>query len=107
MIVKMNNLFLEEAANEVNPKWEKMILRREPLYQIKICYLQLTDKFETKITTNKIVASGIRAISSLLKTPFCTAIGQILSIIEQFLVVNVLFYRNFRIAKDGKIIKKQ
>ncbi|MCI8587916.1 MAG: HD domain-containing protein [Clostridia bacterium] len=35
MIVKMNNLFLEEAANEVNPKWEKMILRREPLYQKK------------------------------------------------------------------------
>lgn len=31
----MNNLFFKEAANETNPKWEKMILRREPLYKKK------------------------------------------------------------------------
>lgn len=31
----MNNLFVEESANENNPKWEKMITRKEPLYQKK------------------------------------------------------------------------
>lgn len=31
----MNNLFLEESANEKNPKWEKMISRETPLYKKK------------------------------------------------------------------------
>lgn len=31
----MNNLFLEESANENNPKWEKMISRKMPLYKKK------------------------------------------------------------------------
>lgn len=31
----MNNLFLKESANENNPKWEKMISRKAPLYQKK------------------------------------------------------------------------
>lgn len=77
----------------------------EPLYEIKICYLQLADKFKTKITTNKIVASGIRVIASFLKTPFCTAIGQVLSMVEQFIVVNIIFYKNFKINKDGTVVK--
>lgn len=77
----------------------------EPLYDIKICYLQLADKFETKITTNKIAASGIRVIASFLKTPFCTAIGQLLSMVEQFIVVNIIFYRSFKINKDGTVVK--
>ena len=81
----------------------------EPLYQIKVCYLQLADNFETKVTTNKVVASGIRTLASFLKTPFCTTIGQAFSMIEQFVVVNVLFYRNFKVNKDGTItrIKKE
>lgn len=77
----------------------------EPLYDIKICYLQLADKFETKITTNKIAASGIRVIASFLKTPFCTAIGQALSMIEQLIVVNIIFYKNFKIDKKGIVYK--
>lgn len=79
----------------------------EPLYELKTCYLQLVDKFETRVTTNRIAASGIRTIASFLKTPFCTAIGQTISMIEQFIVVNILFYKNFRIDKDGTVIKKQ
>ncbi len=78
----------------------------EPLYGIKICYLQLAEKFEIKVTSNKIVASGIRVITSFLKTPFCTAIGQALSMLEQFIVVNIMFYKNFKINKDGTVIKK-
>ena len=78
----------------------------EPLYQIKVCYLQLTDKFETKVTTNKIAASGVRTLASFLKTPFCTAIGQTLSMIEQFIAVNILFYKDFKIESDGKVVRK-
>ena len=78
----------------------------EPLYEIKTCYLQLSDKFEVKVTTNKVIASGIRVITSFLKTPFCTAIGQLLSMTEQFIVINVIFYKNFKIDKEGKVITK-
>lgn len=77
----------------------------EPLYEIKTCYLQLVGKFETKVTSNKIAASGIRVITSFLKTPFCTAIGQSLSMIEQFIVINIMFYKHFKIDKEGKVIK--
>ncbi len=75
----------------------------DPLYELKVCYLQLTDKFESKVTSNKLVASGIRVVTSFLKTPFCTAIGQTLSMIEQYAVINIIFYKNFRINKDGTI----
>ena len=78
----------------------------EPLYELKICYLQLANKFETKVTSNKILASGIRVIASFLKTPFCTAIGQTFSMIEQLIVINMIFYRNFKIDKNGTVVKK-
>lgn len=78
----------------------------EPLYEIKVCYLQLVDKFETKVTTNKIAASGIRVVASFLKTPFCTAIGQALAMIEQFVVINILFYKKFNISKNGTVKEK-
>ena len=59
-----------------------------------------------KVTSNKIAATGIRVITSFLNSPFCTAIGQTFSMIEQFIVVNFIFYKNFRISDNGKIIKK-
>ncbi len=77
----------------------------EPLYELKTCYLQLADTFEAKVTSNKVVASGIRVITSFLKTPFCTAIGQMLSMVEQLVVVNVMFYKNFKINKEGQVVK--
>lgn len=76
-----------------------------PLYELKVCYLQLTDKFERKVTSNKVVESGMRVIASFLKTPFCTAIGQTFSMIEQYVVVNIIFYKDFRIDKNGKVVK--
>ena len=45
-------------------------------------------------------------IVSLLKTPYCTAIGQVTSSIYQFVTVNIIFHRNFRIDKNGIVIKK-
>lgn len=77
----------------------------QPVYDIKICYLQLTEKFETKVTTNKIISSVIRTMASFLKTPFCIAIGQTLSMVEQFIVINILFYKDFEVQKDGKVAR--
>jgi len=76
-----------------------------PIYKIKTCYLQL-EWSAIKTTTNKVVASGLRMIISLLKTPFCTGIGQVTSSIYQFITINIMFYRNFKINKDGIVIRK-
>lgn len=76
-----------------------------PIYRIKTCYLQL-EYSAFKITSNKIVASTLRMFMSLLKTPFCTGIGQVCSSIYQFITVNIMFKHNFKIDKTGYVIKK-
>ena len=76
-----------------------------PIYQIKTCYLQL-ERLAKKVTTNKIVAGVIRFFISLLRTPFCTGIGQVTSSIYQFITVNMMFHRNFVIDKEGKVFEK-
>lgn len=55
-----------------------------PIYRIKTCYLQL-EYSAFKITSNKIIASIFRMFMSLLKTPFCTGIGQVCSSVYQFI----------------------
>lgn len=76
-----------------------------PVYKIKTCYLQLT-KFAKGITTNKITAGILRFFISLLKTPYCTGIGQVTSSFYQFLTVNIMFNKNFKIDKEGKVLEK-
>ena len=76
-----------------------------PIYRIKTCYLQL-EYSAIKTTTNKIIASTLRMFMSLLKTPFCTGIGQVCSSIYQFITINIIFNRNFKVEKDGSIVKK-
>ena len=78
-----------------------------PIYRIKTCYLQL-EWSAIKTTSNKIATSILRTIISFLKTPFCTVIGQVLSAIYQFVTINIMFYRNYKINNDGTIsnIKK-
>ena len=76
-----------------------------PVYKIKTCYLQLT-KFAKEITTNKITAGILRFFISLLKTPYCTGIGQVTSSFYQFLTVNIMFNKNFKIDKEGKVLEK-
>lgn len=49
-----------------------------PIYKIKTCYLQL-ERLAKKVTTNKIVAGVIRFFVLLLKTPYCTGMGQVTS----------------------------
>lgn len=76
-----------------------------PIYKIKTCYLQL-EYSATKATTNKIASSGLRMIMSLMKTPFCTGIGQVCSSIYQFISINIMFYRSFKVDEYGSIVKK-
>ena len=76
-----------------------------PIYRIKTCYLQL--EYSTfKITSNKIIASILRMFMSLLKTPFCTGIGQVCSSVYQFITVSIMFGHSFKIDKTGCVIKK-
>ena len=76
-----------------------------PIYRIKTCYLQL-EYSAFKTTSNKIIASILRMFMSLLKTPFCTGIGQVCSSVYQFITVGIIFNHNFKIDKTGCIIKK-
>lgn len=76
-----------------------------PIYQLKTVFLQL-EYSPVKVTTNKILASGGRMFISLLKTPFCTGIGQAISSIYQFISLSIIFNRNFIVDKNGYIIRK-
>lgn len=75
-----------------------------PIYRIKTCYLQL-EYSATKTTSNKIIANILRMILSLLKTPYCTGLGQVCSSIYQFISINLIFRNNFKVSKVGKIEK--
>lgn len=77
-----------------------------PIYRIKTCYLQL-EWSALKTTTNKIVASVLRMLLSLLKTPFCTGIGQACSSLYQFVSVNILFRKHYIIDKAGFVLNKK
>lgn len=76
-----------------------------PIYRIKTCYLQL-EWSSFKTTSNKIVASILRMMISLLKTPFCTGIGQVSSSIYQFITVSLFFKLNYKMDRQGRIISK-
>lgn len=77
-----------------------------PIYRIKTCYLQL-EYSAFKITSNKIIASILRMFMSLLKTPFCTGIGQVCSSVYQLITVSIMLGHNFKIDTTGYVIKKK
>lgn len=77
-----------------------------PIYRIKTCYLQL-EYSAFKITSNKIIASILRMFMSLLKTPFCTGIGQVCSSVYQFITVSIMFDHSFKTDKTGYVVKKK
>lgn len=76
-----------------------------PIYRIKTCYLQL-EWSAFKTTSNKITASILRMFMSFLKTPFCTGIGQITSSIYQFITINVIFKKYYKVNLQGEVIRK-
>lgn len=77
-----------------------------PIYSIKTSYLQL-EKYEIKVTCNKLLAGILRMTMSFLRTPYCTGIGQVLSSIYQFITVNIIFHKNFIINKNGDVEKRK
>ena len=77
-----------------------------PIYRIKTCYLQL-EWSAFKITSNKIIGSILRMAMSLLKTPFCTGIGQVSASIYQFISVNIFFKLNYNVDKVGRVIPRK
>lgn len=77
-----------------------------PIYRIKTCYLQL-EYSAFKITSNKIIASILRMFMSLLKTPFCTGIGQVCSSVYQLITVSIMLGHNFKIDTTGYVVKKK
>ena len=77
-----------------------------PIYRIKTCYLQL-EWSSFKTTSNKIVASILRMMISLLKTPFCTGIGQVSSSIYQFITVSLFFKLSYKVDRQGKVISRK
>ena len=70
-----------------------------PIYRIKTCYLQL-EWSSFKTTSNKIVASILRMLISLLKTPFCTGLGQVCSSLYQLITMNIFFKLNNKNQKS-------
>lgn len=76
-----------------------------PIYKLKTCYLQL-EYSAIKTTANKMVSSSLRMLISLLKTPFCTGLGQVSSSIYQLVSLNFIFKKNFKIEKNGLIVRK-
>lgn len=66
-----------------------------PVYSLKTTYLNLEYSPE-KITINKIVANIGRMLLSLLRTPYCTAIGQVTSSFYQFVVLNIIYKKSKR-----------
>jgi len=65
-----------------------------PVIWIKQQYCQIN--YSQKITTyNEAVSKGIRIVSSFLPTPFCTYIGQVFSMVYQFVLFNIVHRKKY------------
>lgn len=77
-----------------------------PIYKIKTCFLQLD--YSAFITTaNKVISCILRMFISLLPTPFCTGLGQVLTSLYQFFTINIIFKRKFYVNEKGFILKRK
>ena len=71
-----------------------------PFYCIKICCLQLEES-ALKTTTNKEVANILRTAMSFVATPYCTIIGQLVSMFYQLLFVGVTWKKKYNEIIEG------
>lgn len=76
-----------------------------PIYRIKTCFMQL-EWSAIKTTSNKICSSILRMVISLLKTPFCTGLGQVASSIYQVITISFFFHRDYTLNESGVITSK-
>ncbi len=72
-----------------------------PLYNIKICYMQI-EYSAIKATINKQISNTIRFMLSFIPTPFCTVIGQLVSMTYQLVYSNVVI----RFKDKNKLVRK-
>lgn len=71
-----------------------------PFYCIKICCLQLEES-ALKTTTNKEIANILRTAMSFVATPYCTIIGQLVSMFYQLLFVGVTWKKKYNEIIEG------
>lgn len=75
-----------------------------PLFRIVTYYLQL--EYSTlKTTSLNFVSLFLRFILSFLNTPFCTIIAQNADTVCKILCMQILFHINFKVDKNGNVIK--
>lgn len=77
-----------------------------PIYSLKTSFLNL-EYNPVFVTSNKVFANIIRMLLSILHTPFCTAIGQVVSSVYQFIILNIVFKKNYVVNEEGMILKKK
>ncbi len=81
---------------------EVWMLMMYPIYMTRTCYLQL-EYSATKTTINKQIANVIRMLlSAILISPYCTVIGQLVSMFYQLIYTKILW-----ICKETKLEKLQ
>lgn len=74
-----------------------------PIYMIRTAYLQL-EYSALKTTVNKTIAYFLRGMMSFVKTPYCTAIGQIVGSYYQLIYTTILWRKknNYDNSKEIK-----
>ena len=78
-----------------------------PVYRLKNYYLQL-EWSATKTAANRLCGLSLRSFCSLMiKNPFNTAIGQIVSSFYQLITINLLLRQKYIISRTGKIIPRK
>lgn len=105
LIVSLKYYDLDLKVTAIYLSFELVNFAIYPIYSIKTSYLQL-EKYEVQATSNKLLAGILRMIVSLVKTPYCTGIGQMTSSMYQFITINMIFNKNFQVNKKGIVIKR-
>ena len=77
-----------------------------PIYRLKTCWLQL-EYNPKKMVGVKLSSDVLRFIISLLRTPFCTGLGQVFSSIYQFITFGLVFKKHYKVDKEGMIITNE
>lgn len=74
-----------------------------PFYELKKIYLHINYS-PLKVTVIVQIANVLRTLCSFLLTPYCTLIGQEVTIYLQLIIINILFFKKYKIVGD-EIIK--
>ena len=76
-----------------------------PIIGINTCFLQL--EYSGKVTTtNHGIASITRlTLSTLVNTPYCTTLGQIVSSTYELISTSIILKKNYKLNKNGELIR--